>query len=89
MINHYLKTTFRYLREHTIFSAINLIGLATAMCVVYFAWLFVNFELSYDKFNTNADRIYRVSTDVKTAGGINNETSSGPVPKPCKLLFLK
>ena len=79
MIKHYLKTTFRYLSEHKTFSAINLVGLATAMCVVYLALLFVNFELSYDKFNAKADHIYRVSTDVETAAGINYETTSAPV----------
>ncbi|MDP4284474.1 MAG: ABC transporter permease [Bacteroidota bacterium] len=87
MFKHYLKTSFRYLREHKIFSAINLIGLATAMCVVYFALLYVNFELSYDKFNSNADRIYRISTDVKTAAGINYETTSGPMAEALQTSF--
>ena len=87
MIRHYLKTTFRYLSEHKIFSAINLIGLATAMCVVYFALLYVNFELSYDTFNTNADRIYRISTDVETAAGINYETTSGPMAEALQTSF--
>ena len=87
MIKHYCKTTFRYLREHKIFSAINLIGLATAMCVVYFALLFVNFELSYDQFNTKASRIYRISTDVETAAGINYETTSAPVAEAIQASF--
>lgn len=79
MFKHYLKTTFKYLKQHLIFSAINLVGLATALCVVYFAFLYVHFETSYDTFNIKADRIYRLSTDVKTPAGINYETSSAPL----------
>ena len=79
MIKHYFKTTFRYLKAYQLFSAINLVGLAIAFCVVYYAVLFVHFELSYDKFNTNADRIYRLSTNVETPAGITYETSAGAV----------
>ena len=89
ILRHYLKTTFRYLSEHKIFSAINLIGLASAFCVVYFAMLYVSFELSYDKFNVNAKNIFRISTDVETATGTNYETSPARWPKRCNLLFLK
>ena len=89
MVSHYLKTTWRYLSEHKIFSAINLVGLGCSFCIVYFALLFVNFELSYDKFNTKADRIYRVSTDVENAAGINYETSSGPMAEALQTNFAE
>lgn len=79
MIKHYFKTSVKFLREHLIFSSINLLGLATALCVVYFAFLYVHFETSYDTFNTKADQIYRLSTDVETPAGINYETSSAPL----------
>ncbi|MDB5280304.1 MAG: FtsX-like permease family protein [Ferruginibacter sp.] len=79
MIKHYFKTTFRYLRAYKLFSAINLVGLAVAFSVVYYAVLFVHFELSYDQFNTNADRILRLSTNVETPAGITHETSAGAV----------
>jgi putative ABC transport system permease protein len=87
MFRHYLKTTFRYLSEHKIFSAINLIGLASAFCVVYFAMLYVSFELSYDKFNINAKNIYRISTDVETATGKNYETSPAPLAEALQSSF--
>ena len=79
MIKHYFKTTYRYLKAYKIFSAINLVGLSIAFCVVYYAVLFVHFELSYDKFNTNTDRIYRLSTNVETPAEITYETSAGAV----------
>ena len=68
MIKHYLKTTFRYLQENKMASAINLVGLATALCVVYFALLYVHFELSYDKFNKNVNQVYRVGMNLKKPG---------------------
>ncbi|CAN5585643.1 ABC transporter permease [soil metagenome] len=87
MIKHYFKTTFRYLRAYKLFSAINLVGLAVAFSVVYYAVLFVHFELSYDRFNTNADRIFRLSTNVKTPAGITHETSAGAFAGAVQSLF--
>lgn len=76
MIKNYFRTTYRYLKNNKLFTAINLLGLSTALCVSYFAILYVKFELSYDDFNPNKDRIYRISTDVKTGTGIKQETSN-------------
>ena len=36
------------------------------MTACFFIFLYVNFELSYDAFHQKADRIYRLTTDVKT-----------------------
>jgi hypothetical protein len=36
------------------------------MTAFFLIFLNVNFETSYDAFNTKADRIYRVVTDIKT-----------------------
>jgi len=66
MIKNYLKTTFRKLWSRKAFSFINIIGLAIGMTACFLIYLFVNFELSYDKFHTKADRIYRVVADIKT-----------------------
>ncbi|MFC6103515.1 ABC transporter permease [Olivibacter domesticus] len=76
MLKHYLKTTLRYLFENKRFSIINIFGLAVALCIVYLIFFFVRFELSYDQFNKNVDRIYRISTDIKGATGVNQETSA-------------
>lgn len=87
MLRHYLQTTFRYLSEHKIFSAINLIGLASAFCVVYFAIQYVSFELSYDRFNVKAKNIYRISTNVETSTGTNYETSPAPMAEALQSSF--
>jgi putative ABC transport system permease protein len=87
MLKHYFKTSFRYFSEHKLFSFINLAGLASALCVVYFAILYVSFELSYDKFNVHAKNIYRISTDVETGNGTNFETSPAPLAEALQSSF--
>ena len=79
MLKNNFKTAFRYLWSHKVFSGINLIGLATGLCVSFFAILYVHFELSYDNYNKDADRIYRLVTDVETSAGTNYESTSAPM----------
>jgi len=79
MLHNYLVTSIRYLRRHKAFAWINLIGLATGLCLSFFAFLFVRFEFSYDSFNKNIDRTYRVVTDVKTPNGTVFESTWGPL----------
>ena len=66
MFQNYLKTAFRNLWKHRAFSFINIMGLTVGMTACFLIFLYVRFELSYDAFNTKADRIYRVVTDIKT-----------------------
>jgi len=79
MLKHYITTTARYLSENKLFSIINLFGLSIALCIVFFTFLYVRFELSYDQFNTKVNHIYRVSTDIKGVTGITQETSAPPL----------
>jgi len=62
MLNSYLKTALRNLVRHRFFSAINILGLAVAMTICMMLIMLVADQLSYDRYNTNADRIYRVKT---------------------------
>ena len=68
MIKNYFKIAFRNLWKHKGFSAINIFGLAVGIAVCLLIMLFVIDELSYDKFNSKADRIYRVDGDIKFGG---------------------
>jgi putative ABC transport system permease protein len=51
MIKNYFKTTLRYLWKNQAFSLINIIGLATGICVCFFALLYIHFELNHDTYN--------------------------------------
>jgi putative ABC transport system permease protein len=74
MISNYLKTALRSLLRHRFFSAINIFGLAVAMSICMAMIMLVADQLSYDRFNTNAHRIYRVTTlDVNEKGIIMSD----------------
>ncbi|MBN1213073.1 MAG: ABC transporter permease [candidate division Zixibacteria bacterium] len=72
MLKHYLKTAVRILFKHKLYTIINIFGLAIglAMCFVVIGNVF--YEFSYEDFQVNKDRIYRVegkytSTDTLQA----------------------
>ncbi|HEY2581632.1 MAG TPA: ABC transporter permease [Mucilaginibacter sp.] len=79
MLKNYFKTSFRYFLSNKTFSFINIIGLTTGICVCFFALLYVQFELSRDSYNTKADNIYRLVTDVKTPVSITYESTPAPM----------
>jgi putative ABC transport system permease protein len=63
MIRNYLKTAWRNLARHRIFSAINISGLAIGMAACLLILQYVSFKLSYDQFHKHAADIYRVVND--------------------------
>jgi putative ABC transport system permease protein len=60
MLKNYLKIALRNITRRKIFSFINIIGLAVGMACTILILLWVQDELSYDKFFKNADNIYLV-----------------------------
>jgi putative ABC transport system permease protein len=76
MFKNYFKMAFRNLLKNKSFSAINILGLAIGLAVCLLITLFVIDELSYDSYNVNADRIYRVSSDFNFNGTIMNKRES-------------
>lgn len=68
MIKHYFKIAFRNLWKNKGFSAINIFGLAIGLAVCLLILFYVNNELGYDKYNTKADRIFRIDGDLKFGG---------------------
>ena len=70
MIKNYLKTAFRSLLKNKGFTVLNVSGLALGLASCLLIIFYVVDELSYDRYNTKADRIYRVNEDLKL--GENN-----------------
>lgn len=68
MFKNYFKIAMRNLWKSKGFTAINIAGLAIGLACFILIALYVTDELSYDRFNENADRIYRVDADVKFGG---------------------
>jgi putative ABC transport system permease protein len=60
MFSNYLKIAWRNLLRNKVYSAINIGGLAVGLAVSLLILLFVIHEQNYDRFHTNADRIFRV-----------------------------
>ncbi|MGN8069989.1 ABC transporter permease [Mucilaginibacter sp. 22184] len=65
MIKNYIKTAFRGLQKNKGFTAINILGLALGLATCLLIILYVIDELSYDRYNTQASRIFRVNEDLK------------------------
>ncbi len=70
MLKSYLKIAFRNLRRYKGYSLINIVGLALGMACFFLIVLYMNFELSYDRFHENRDRIYQVLKRYETEGRI-------------------
>src|SRR5580704_9430236 len=68
MIKNYFKIAWRNLLRNKTFSFINIVGLAMGLSCFLLISLYVLDELSYDKFNVNADRIYRIDADIRFGG---------------------
>jgi len=68
MLKNYLKIAWRNLVKNRTFSIINILGLAIGLCCFLLIALWVMDELSFDKYNKRADRIYRINSDIKFGG---------------------
>jgi putative ABC transport system permease protein len=68
MIQNYLKTAFRSLWKNKGFTAINIAGLAIGLATCLLILIYVMDELSYDKWNVNAGRIFRLDNEISFSG---------------------
>ncbi|MFN0215839.1 MAG: ABC transporter permease [Saprospiraceae bacterium] len=70
MIQNNLKLALRNLRNNKVNAAINIVGLAIGVAVCLLLLNFIQFQRSYDNFQVNADRIFRVPMTVQEKGGV-------------------
>ncbi|MEP6749692.1 MAG: ABC transporter permease [Bacteroidota bacterium] len=84
MIQNYFKIAWRNLLKNKAFSFINILGLSIGISVCFIIMLFVQDELSYDRFNKNADRIVRIYFKANMNGGKISE--AGVMPPVAKAL---
>jgi len=78
MFRNYLKSAWRNIRKNKLFSAINILGLSIGIALCFIIMLYVQDELSYDRFNKNADDIVRVVFQANINGGKINEANVMP-----------
>jgi putative ABC transport system permease protein len=88
MIRNYLKTAYRSLLKNKGFTILNVLGLSVGLATCLLIVFYVVNELSYDRYNTKADRIYRLTLDVQLNGhGGLYATSEGPLLAAIKSTF--
>jgi putative ABC transport system permease protein len=75
MLKSYFKIALRNFIKEKFYSTLNLLGLAVGLAVVLLISLFIYQQLSYDRFHTNADRIYRMATHVEI-GGVSSDINA-------------
>ncbi|SHG56939.1 ABC transporter permease [Flagellimonas flava] len=80
MIKNYIKIAWRNLWKNKTFTLINIIGLSVAFGVAILLSIAGFFELSYDKFHSKADSIYKVYWTAKTPKGpVAFDTHAAPL----------
>ncbi|MGB7395671.1 MAG: FtsX-like permease family protein [Pricia sp.] len=76
MFKNHLKIAFRSLKKQPFFTFLNTFGLAIGMAGGLLISLYIYDELSFDKMFADADRIYRIDTDIKYGGADIRATES-------------
>ena len=64
MLLSYLKLALRSLFRYKMHSSISVLGLAIGFACFIIVFVFIAHEMSYDAFHENAERLYRVRSDV-------------------------
>lgn len=78
MIKRYFGIGFRNIRNKKFHSFINISSLSVSLTVFILITLWLQNQLSYDRYNTNAKRIYRLTTSIKDANGTLNMAMTAP-----------
>ena len=79
MFKNYLKIAFRNIWKNKSYAFINILGLSVAFCVSVFLFLTAYFQLTFDDFHQDGDRIYQTyffSNDPEKA----DKTTTMPFP---------
>jgi len=89
MLKNYFKIALRSLLRHKSISFINIVGLAVGIASCLLVLLFVQDELSYDRYNKDADRIYRIAKDFgNDDGSLLPDATTPPALAPAMQKFI-
>ncbi len=70
MFKNYFKIAWRSIWKNKTTSTINIVGLSVGMTATLLIFLWVQNEMSFDSYHKDADRIYRLTTTLKSQGWI-------------------
>ena len=74
-----IKIWFRTLTRYKLYTFINIAGLSLGICAVVAIFLYIVDELSYDRYQANVDRIYRINVTNKFDSESRWPTSAAPI----------
>ncbi len=82
MLKNYLISAWRNLRKNRLPATINILGLAVGLAACLVILLLVRYEFSYDRHHPDAERIFRVTTemDFGSLGWIKSGGVYAPLP---------
>ncbi|PHN06405.1 ABC transporter permease [Flavilitoribacter nigricans] len=86
MLKNYLKVGVRNLLKHKWYTLIHVLGLAIGLAAFLLIDQYIGFEKSYDKFHTNSDQIYRLTTDNIVDGKIQVRDAMSFAPSGAALM---
>ena len=79
MILRNLKFALRNFRTQKLFAIVNIIGLTIGIVATSLILIYISYELSFDRFNRNSDRIFRVYSTFKFHGA-HMSSVTNPAP---------
>ena len=79
MLQNYIIVAVRNILRHKVYSIINIAGLSVGMACSILILLWVQYELSYDRYHENADQIYRLGLKLQMSK-IKDTIASNGVP---------
>lgn len=77
MLRNYFKIAWRNLLRQKGYAGINILGLAIGIAACLLILQYVSFELSFEDFHANKDRIYRVHQDRYDKGKLSTQWAAG------------
>jgi putative ABC transport system permease protein len=77
MVSNFFTIALRNLFKHKIFSFINIFGLAIGIAASLLIVQYARFELSYDRYESNATRIYRLQLDRYNDSKLSTRWAAG------------
>ncbi len=82
MFTHNLRSAFRNMWKRKSVTALNLLGLAIGMAACLLIYQYISFEMSYDQFHQDLDRIYRLDLGMGRGDEMNMRASNHPAAGP-------
>jgi putative ABC transport system permease protein len=77
MFKNYFKIAWRNIVRHRAYAGLNILGLAIGIAACLLILQYVSFELSYENFHVNKERLYRVQQDRYDNGKLSTQWAAG------------